>query len=227
MISSLSDLHLCLHEAPCVLPTLALHPCVRRHVHRRQGFTAARPRVSTQTAHASASSLHPNEGSTLLDDTVAVTQHDISPSQLRSLWDGVGKPLLRVGKGGVQASHINSLRELLHSHALIKSAAQQGASANQRASQQHLERVWHNANGVEVPIQLQPDVQAQLQFLNSAGVLLDAELDRKCLRVLSQMPEGPALTLLKGMNKSSMRAVRNKSAWLNSQCRRITAQARS
>jgi len=46
-------------------------------------------------------------------------------------------------------------------------------------------------------------------------------------RVLSQMPQGPALTLLKGMNKTSMRAVRNKSAWLNSQCRRITAQARS
>jgi len=130
----------------------------------------------------------------------------------------------------VQASHINSLRELLHSHALIKvqinqhdenqvnasgqelasqtcakllqvkgrtalfgqgnadlsvlrqSASQQGASAHQRASQQHLERVWHNANGVEVPIELQPDVQAQLQFLNSAGVLLDDELDRKCLR---------------------------------------------
>jgi len=130
----------------------------------------------------------------------------------------------------VQASHINSLRELLHSHALIKvqinqhdenqvnasgqelasqtrakllqvkgrtalfgqgnadlsvlrqSASHQGASAHQRASQQHLERVWHNANGVEEPIQLQPDVQAQLQFLNSAGVLSDDELDRKCLR---------------------------------------------
>jgi len=36
------------------------------------------------------------------DDAAAHTQDDISPSQLRSLWDGVGKPLLRVGKGGVQ-----------------------------------------------------------------------------------------------------------------------------
>ena len=36
------------------------------------------------------------------DAAAAHTQDDISPSQLRSLWDGVGKPLLRVGKGGVQ-----------------------------------------------------------------------------------------------------------------------------
>ncbi len=36
------------------------------------------------------------------DDAAAHTQDDISPAQLRSLWDGVGKPLLRVGKGGVQ-----------------------------------------------------------------------------------------------------------------------------
>lgn len=36
------------------------------------------------------------------DDAATHIQDDISPSQLRSLWDGVGKPLLRVGKGGVQ-----------------------------------------------------------------------------------------------------------------------------
>ena len=45
-------------------------------------------------------------------------------------------------------------------------------------------------------------------------------------RSLSQMPDGPALTLLKGMSKTNMRGIRNKSAWLNSQCKRITAQAR-
>ena len=28
----------------------------------------------------------------------------MSPAQLRSLWDRVGKPLLRVGKGGVQVT---------------------------------------------------------------------------------------------------------------------------
>ncbi|KAL3145882.1 hypothetical protein ABBQ38_015252 [Trebouxia sp. C0009 RCD-2024] len=198
----------------------------------------------------------------------------MSPSELRSLWDRVGKPLLRVGKGGVQVSHINSLRELLYSHTTIKvqinqhdqnqveetcqqlamqsnaqllqlkgrtalflkanadadvlrqSTSSQRSYDSHQASQQHLERVWHNTDEPDSPVQLHSDIQSQLQFLTSAGVLSADELDQRCLRSLSQMPGGPALTLLKGMSKTNMRGIRNKSAWLNSQCKRITAQAR-
>lgn len=266
-----SDMHLCLHAVPSVLPVPLVHNISHRQSHRAHNITATRPRsVLAQPPRAVAGSLQqPATATSLPEAASGETQENMSPAQLRSLWDRVGKPLLRVGKGGVQASHVNSIRELLFSHTLIKVQINQHdqqqvtASGQQLASQanaqllqvkgrtalfaqgnadldslrqstsqqsssekQHLERVWHNADGVEVPIQLQPDVQAQLQFLNTAGVLLNDELDRKCLRVLSQMPQGPALTLLKGMNKTSMRAVRNKSAWVNSQCRRIMAQAR-
>ena len=47
------------------------------------------------------------------DNAAAESQDDISPSQLRSLWDGVGKPLLRVGKGGVQVFSFSSCSEAL------------------------------------------------------------------------------------------------------------------
>ena len=127
-------------------------------------------------------------------------------------------------------SHINSLRELLHSHTVIKvqvnqhdqnqveetcqqlatqsnarllqlkgrtalfmqasadvdvlrqSSSSQRPSENHQASQQHLERVWHNAEEADRPVQLHADVQAQLQFLTSAGVLSADELDKRCLR---------------------------------------------
>ena len=45
-------------------------------------------------------------------------------------------------------------------------------------------------------------------------------------RSLSETPPAAALTLLRGMNKTSMRQIKNKSAWLNSQCKRLTAQAK-
>ena len=130
----------------------------------------------------------------------------------------------------LQVSHINSLRELLHSHTVIKvqinqhdqnqveetcqqlamqsnarllqlkgrtalfmqasadvdvlrqSSSSQRPSENHRASQQHLESVWHNTEEADSPVQLQAGVEAQLQFLTSAGVLSADELDKRCLR---------------------------------------------
>lgn len=130
----------------------------------------------------------------------------------------------------LQASHINSMRELLYSHTLIKvqinqsddeqvkdtcqqlasqsnaqllqlkgrtalfmqadadldtlrqSTSQARASTSHRKSQQQLERVWHNSDEAEGPIQLRPDVQSQLQFLTSAGVLMTDDLDKRSLR---------------------------------------------
>ena len=130
----------------------------------------------------------------------------------------------------LQVSHTNSLRELLHSHTVIKvqinqhdqnqveetcqqfvtqsnarllqlkgrtalfmqasadvdvlrqSSSSQRPSENHHASQQHLERVWHNSEEADSPVQLQAEVQAQLQFLTSAGVLSADELDKRCLR---------------------------------------------
>ncbi len=40
--------------------------------------------------------------------------------QGRLVWDAVDKPLIRVGKGGVQRSHLQSLGELLQAHTLVK-----------------------------------------------------------------------------------------------------------
>ena len=55
------------------------------------------------------------------DAAAAHTQDEISPSQLRSLWDGVGKPLLRVGKGGVQVFCF-SLAMMQHNDIAFKEA---------------------------------------------------------------------------------------------------------
>lgn len=130
----------------------------------------------------------------------------------------------------LQASHTNSLRELLYSHTVIKvqinqhdqkqvvetcqqlavqssarllqlkgrtalfmqanadvdvlrhSSSSQRPSENHQASQRHLERVWHNDEEADSPVQLHSDVQSQLQFLTSAGVLSTDELDKRCLR---------------------------------------------
>lgn len=149
MISSLSDVHMSLHQAPYVLPVLSVHTVVHRQLHRRQGFTAARPRCTVaQVLSAAASSLQPVQTPTLTgkdvcccyctlaqkrkvwvqfyvlfftcaESTELNNQGDISPSQLRSLWDGVGKPLLRVGKGGVQVLFlllVSSFQDLQGTH---------------------------------------------------------------------------------------------------------------
>lgn len=65
---------------------------------------------------------------------------------------------------------------------LRRSASHQGPTHSHRASQQHLERVWHNTEEAEGPIQLPTGVQSQLQFLTSAGVITADELDKRCLR---------------------------------------------
>ncbi len=44
----------------------------------------------------------------------------LPPHVAKRLWDSVDKPLLRVGKSGVQASHLTSLSELLAAHRLVK-----------------------------------------------------------------------------------------------------------
>ena len=75
-----------------------------------------------------------------------------------------------------------------HSHSDIRSlqkktasSAQQGRSPKQKAAQQHLDKLWHKPDANEEPV-LKPDVQAQLQFLKSSGVLGAYEPDSKCLR---------------------------------------------
>ena len=130
----------------------------------------------------------------------------------------------------LQVSHMTSLRELLHSHTVIKvqinqhdqnqvgetcqqlaaqsnarllqikgrtalfmqantdvdvlrqSSSSQRPSEHHQASKQHLERVWHNPEEADSPVQLHADVQAQLRFLTSAGVLSADELDKRCLK---------------------------------------------
>lgn len=65
---------------------------------------------------------------------------------------------------------------------LRQSSSSQRPSDNHRASQQHLERVWHSADEADSPVQLHSDVQSQLELLTTAGVLSVDELDKRCLR---------------------------------------------
>eukprot|EP00891_Asterochloris_glomerata_P004824 jgi/Astpho2/4824/Aster-x1261 len=44
----------------------------------------------------------------------------LSVSTMRLLWDSVEKPLLRIGRSGIQGSHTSSLRELVQAHSLVK-----------------------------------------------------------------------------------------------------------
>lgn len=65
---------------------------------------------------------------------------------------------------------------------LRQSSSSQRPYDSHQASQQHLERVWHNTDEPDSPVQLHSDIQSQLQFLTSAGVLSADELDQRCLR---------------------------------------------
>lgn len=46
--------------------------------------------------------------------------HGFTEPELRQLWDSVSRSLLKLGKSGLSDTHINSLRELLLSHKLVK-----------------------------------------------------------------------------------------------------------
>lgn len=64
----------------------------------------------------------------------------------------------------------------------LRQSSSQRPSENHQASQQHLETVWRHAEEADSPVQLHSDVQSQLQFLTSAGIVSADELDKRCLR---------------------------------------------
>ena len=132
----------------------------------------------------------------------------------------------------LQATHVNSLKELVRAHAIFKiqvnlklpeeiqsacqdMASQCGAHLLQLKGKTALfmqpgadvaailqkyaakspsprkqrkldqEAVWNNADAPPRADQLKPNVQAQLKFLQSAGIITDRELDKQCLRLAS------------------------------------------
>lgn len=70
-------------------------------------------------------------------------------------------------------------------------------------------------------LQLKPSAAAKLRSLFSGNVVADGEFDRHSLRCLAALPENLGMEILSACTKAKMRSVRNKSAWLTSQCRRI------
>jgi len=45
---------------------------------------------------------------------------DLEPEVLRTIWDTIPRPLMTVGKKGVEETHCNSMRELLSAHSVVK-----------------------------------------------------------------------------------------------------------
>lgn len=52
-------------------------------------------------------------------------------------------------------------------------------------------------------------------------------LDRRALRVLAALPVADAVELLAATNKTVLRGVKNRSAWLTSRCRDVASAAQS
>lgn len=191
-----------------------------------------------------------------------------SPRDLRTLWDSVARPLLRVGRAGVQESHGQSLVDLLSQHALVKvqlnaatvdaesvgsqlgavagarllqckgrtilmassrdslatlmAAAAQVTQRSAAAKQRKLESRELARAG---PPEFKAGVSARLNVLEGSGVITATDFDAMSLRALAALPEAQALKVLEQCSKTRMRSVRNRSAWLTSQCRRLDKPA--
>lgn len=190
----------------------------------------------------------------------------LATHEARSMWDSVDKPLLRIGKSGVLPSHIQSLGELLSSHALVKvqlnavhadvfavgrqladgsggallvgkgrtlllgapnASTKQLLSTAKASRSRATEASDRKAALVEAGpplLQLKPSAAAKLRSLISGHVVGEGEFDKHSLRCLAALPEHMCLKILSVCTKAKMRTVRNKSAWLTSQCRRLSSK---
>jgi len=192
----------------------------------------------------------------------------LSEREGRVMWDSVQKPLLRVGKVGVQKSHMQSLRELVRAHLLVKvqlntfntdiiavgreladgsgaallqskgrtllfggqgagkeALLEKAQDSNRRQGAKGERKLARKAaaaqDGTSVISQLPPAVMARLRSLVSGNVIKNGEFDNPSVRALADLPEREGLSVLTQCTKAKLRTVRNKSAWLTSQCKRL------
>eukprot|EP00873_Tetraselmis_striata_P021015 jgi/Tetstr1/441279/TSEL_029530.t1 len=76
----------------------------------------------------------------------ASAAEELSPEELRSLWDSIPRPLLTIGRKGAEDSHANSLRDLLAAHLLVK--AKFTGVAPEAVDAQQLQWLATNSGGV-------------------------------------------------------------------------------